>query len=42
MFYIYILYSPSADKFYVGYSTDPIRRLVEHNSTPHDTYTSKH
>jgi len=42
MFYIYIIYSPSADKYYVGYSNDPIRRLIEHNSSPFDTYTSKH
>ncbi|RYE30301.1 MAG: hypothetical protein EOP48_32070 [Sphingobacteriales bacterium] len=36
------LSSPFFDKFYLGYSTYPIRRLLEHNSTPHDTYTSKH
>ena len=42
MFYIYIIYSPSADKYYVGYSNDPARRLIEHNTKPFDTYTSKH
>ena len=42
MFYIYIIYSPSADKHYVGYSSDPQRRLIEHNTKPFNTYTSKH
>jgi putative endonuclease len=42
MYYIYILYSPSSDKFYVGYSNDFARRLVEHNSSDKITYTSKH
>ena len=26
----------------MGYSNDPSRRLIEHNSKPFDTYTSKH
>jgi putative endonuclease len=42
MFYIYILYSPSSDFYYVGYSNDPVRRLEEHNSSVHNTFTSKH
>ncbi len=42
MFYIYIIYSSSADKYYIGYSDDPNRRLVEHNTKPFNTYTSKH
>jgi putative endonuclease len=42
MYYIYILYSSVSDKFYVGYSTDPQRRLIEHNTKPFNTYTSKH
>lgn len=42
MFYIYIIYSASSDKYYVGYSTDPERRLVEHNNNERTTYTSKH
>ena len=41
MFYIYIIYSESADKYYVGHSDDPSRRLFEHNSTDELTYTSK-
>jgi putative endonuclease len=42
MFYIYIIYSPSSDKYYVGYSNDPHRRLGDHNTKTFDTYTSKH
>lgn len=42
MFYIYIIYSESSDKFYVGYSNDPFRRLTEHNTKPFNTYASKH
>ena len=42
MFYIYVIYSASADRFYVGHSNDPHRRLQQHNESPFDTYTSKH
>ena len=42
MYYIYILYSESSDKYYVGYSSDPFRRLNEHNKSLLSTYTSKH
>ena len=40
-FYIYILRSIKFDKYYVGYSTDPVRRVSEHNSKPFNSYTSK-
>ncbi len=40
-FYIYILYSKEHDKYYVGYSSDPWRRLEEHNTKLFNTYTSK-
>jgi putative endonuclease len=42
MYYIYIIYSEPADIFYVGYTNDPQRRLIEHNTSPHNTFTSKH
>ena len=42
MFYIYILFSKSSDVYYVGYSNDVLRRLIEHNTALHLTYTSKH
>ena len=42
MFYLYILYSISSDKYYVGYSDNVERRLSEHNHSVRTTYTSKH
>jgi hypothetical protein len=33
MFYVYILYSESADRYYIGHTNDPERRLVEHNTS---------
>jgi putative endonuclease len=42
MYYIYIIYSERANIFYVGYTIDPKRRLIEHNTSPHNTFTSKH
>ncbi len=42
MFYIYIIYSKSADKFYTGYSSDPWRRLVEHNTKPFNSFSSRY
>ena len=42
MFYIYILHSPAFDKYYIGYTDDFNRRLVEHNSTERNTYTKKY
>ncbi|WP_430974687.1 GIY-YIG nuclease family protein [Zeaxanthinibacter enoshimensis] len=41
-YYIYILYSEIADKYYVGSSQDPWRRLVQHNHTPLTSFTSKY
>jgi putative endonuclease len=42
MFYIYINYSESADKYYIGHSNDPERRLIEHNTTEDNKYTTKY
>ena len=41
MFYIYILYSESYNKYYVGHTNDIRRRLDEHNTNPLMTYTHK-
>ncbi len=41
MFYIYFLYSISSDKYYIGHSNDPERRMVEHNTTDFNTFTKK-
>ena len=42
MFYIYIIYSESADKYYVGHTNDPDRRLEEHNTVIKNNYTFKY
>jgi len=43
MFYIYILYSKRSDKYYIGFTSDVIRRLEEHNNQLKNTkYTAKH
>ena len=39
--FIYILYSSSIDKYYVGYSSNPWNRIVQHNSNSKDKYTGK-
>lgn len=41
-YYLYILYSTSANKYYVGYTDNVERRIVEHNNSERTTYTSKH
>jgi putative endonuclease len=42
MFYIYILYSDSADKYYIGHTNDIIRRLEEHNCAEKNSFTSRY
>ena len=42
MFYLYIIYSISSNKYYVGYTNNVERRLFEHNNIDNTTYTSKH
>ncbi|MGE4539728.1 MAG: GIY-YIG nuclease family protein [Bacteroidales bacterium] len=42
MYYLYIIYSESSDKYYVGISSDPERRLEEHNTSDRKSYTRKH
>jgi putative endonuclease len=41
MYYIYILYSSLADKFYVGHSQNPWQRLSQHLSNTKDKFTGK-
>ncbi len=40
-YYIYIIYSISIDRYYVGYSSDPWLRLGQHLSNTKDKYTGK-
>jgi putative endonuclease len=42
VFYIYIIYSASADKYYIGHSNDPARRLEEHNNVIKNSFTFRH
>jgi len=42
MFFIYILESIADGHYYVGHTDDLNRRVEEHNSSDHPTYTSKH
>jgi putative endonuclease len=41
MFYVYILYSEVADRYYVGHTNDPGRRLIEHNTVEEIKFTTK-
>ena len=40
IFFVYIIYSAFLDKFYVGYTSDLKKRLLEHNTGISD-FTSK-
>ena len=40
-FYIYIIYSVSIDRYYVGYSSNFWVRLDQHNSNSRDKYTGR-
>ena len=41
-YFIYILFSATADKYYVGYTSDYLKRLEDHNHQEYfNTYTSK-
>ncbi len=39
MYSVYALYSKNFNKIYVGYSTDPERRLIIHNSSENTGWT---
>ena len=41
MYFVFILYSPGADRFYIGHSDDPGRRLEEHNTLIKNSYTCR-
>ena len=42
MFHVYILYSESFDKYYVGHTKDLQARLLTHNEISENSYTSKY
>ncbi|HZI24779.1 MAG TPA: GIY-YIG nuclease family protein, partial [Chryseolinea sp.] len=39
--YFYILFSQSADKFYVGHTTEPLQERLRKHLSEHSGYTSK-
>ncbi|MEX1190702.1 MAG: GIY-YIG nuclease family protein [Brumimicrobium sp.] len=39
--YLYILYSTKINKYYIGYSTNPDRRLGEHNNPQNKNWTKR-
>ena len=42
MYHTYVLYSERFNKIYVGYSSDPIKRLAIHNSAENTGWTSRY
>ena len=40
-YYIYIIYSSSIDRYYVGYSSDPWTRVHQHLMNSSDKYTGR-
>jgi putative endonuclease len=42
MFFVYVLYSPSANKFYVGYTSNLESRLLSHNQLRTKDWTKRY
>ncbi len=42
MFYVYIIYSETADRFYIGHTNDPDRRIWEHNTSEKYKFTARY
>jgi putative endonuclease len=42
MFFVYVLYSPSANKFYVGYTSNLKSRLLSHNQLGTKDWTKRY
>ena len=42
MYFIYILYSVQADKFYVGHTHQPAERLNQHRTNPGEKFTGRY
>ena len=39
--YLYIIYSCLIDRYYIGYSSNPWNRLIQHNTNTKDKYTGR-
>ncbi|MCC6683596.1 MAG: GIY-YIG nuclease family protein [Bacteroidia bacterium] len=42
MFYIYILFSKTANRHYIGHSENPSERIIQHNTNSTEKYTGKY
>ncbi|MBX7205128.1 MAG: GIY-YIG nuclease family protein [Bacteroidia bacterium] len=42
MFYLYILFSQTAKRHYIGHSENPFERLNQHNTNSIEKYTGKY
>lgn len=42
MWYVYALYNKEADKIYIGETSDPDRRVIEHNHKHGNHFTAKY
>ena len=42
MYYLYFLFSPLANKFYIGHSNDPWKRLEQHLTNSGNKYTGSY
>ena len=41
MFFVYALYSETHNKIYIGYSSEPEKRLLDHNDERNNGWTRK-
>jgi putative endonuclease len=41
-YFVYILYSNEYNKYYVGFTSNPYKRLEEHNTGTFNTFTSNY
>lgn len=41
-FFVYILYAPSFDKYYIGQTADIKQRLLDHNHSEKNNFTSRY
>ena len=39
--YLYIIYSSKLNRYYIGYSSNPWNRLIQHNTNTKDKYTGR-
>ena len=39
--YLYIIYSRLIDRYYIGYSSNPWKRLIQHKTNTKDKYTGR-